>query len=199
METENDNKELEQMKGQLALLKEKLDKETIVNDKLMRKIMKTKMSKINRGVYLTEITAIFCIPFLTWSCIDAFAMPLWFVIVTDLFLVWGFIKTYLVHKDLLKKNLFDENLLEVGTKIMRMKKKKANTIKYNVPLLIIWYVGFILEMPRGDDYSGAIIGVVTGAVAGVLIGIVMYRKQQRTASEIIRQIQDLNGEETNKI
>ena len=41
-----DSRELQQMKEQLAILTQKLDKETIVNERLMRRAMKEKVTKM---------------------------------------------------------------------------------------------------------------------------------------------------------
>ena len=43
----NDLYELGEMRRQITLLKEKLDNESIINDKLMRSVMKTKVGKVD--------------------------------------------------------------------------------------------------------------------------------------------------------
>jgi len=190
MESDNVNIELEQMREQLSMLKDKLDKENIINDKLLRKIMKTKMSQINRGVLISEITSVFAIIFLTWICSHVFNMPIWFICVTDLFIIAGAIDTYFVYKDVIKKGTFDGELLQVRTKLARMKQMKASSFKYFYSLLLVWYVVFIFEMLPVND-NGAIIGAVVGGVIGAAIGICSYRRQQRSVGEILQQIEEV--------
>ncbi|MFS6555803.1 hypothetical protein VPJ68_10105, partial [Parabacteroides distasonis] len=43
----NDLYELDDMRRQISLLKEKLDNESIINDKLMRSVMNTKVDKVD--------------------------------------------------------------------------------------------------------------------------------------------------------
>ena len=59
----NNHLELEQMRAQLGILKQKLEKQDIVNERLMRKSMKSKMSWINK--YL--VIVIFAIPFVAFA------------------------------------------------------------------------------------------------------------------------------------
>lgn len=81
---ENDNMELEQMKEQLSVLKSKLDKEDIVNDRLMRKVMRKKVSRLKRYTYVTYVAVIIGIPYCTWACIYLLNISLWFTLFTDL-------------------------------------------------------------------------------------------------------------------
>ena len=48
MENYMDSRELMEMKEQLTILTKKLEKETIVNDRLMRRATKEKISKMQR-------------------------------------------------------------------------------------------------------------------------------------------------------
>ena len=57
MESLNENMELEQLREQLSILKRKLEKETIVNDRLMRNAMKNKAKNITRNGWIISIIA----------------------------------------------------------------------------------------------------------------------------------------------
>ena len=58
--------ELEEMRSQISLLKEKLDKQTIVNEEHIRRSMKTKMSDINRIVSITIVLGVFALLYCTY-------------------------------------------------------------------------------------------------------------------------------------
>ena len=57
--------ELEEMKSQLEMLKEKLDKQTIINETHIRNSMKSKMSDINKTVTGTIIAGVFALSYCT--------------------------------------------------------------------------------------------------------------------------------------
>ena len=58
--------ELEQMRAQIGALKEKLDKQVIINDQHIRRSMKSKMSSINRTIAGTIIAGSFALPYCSW-------------------------------------------------------------------------------------------------------------------------------------
>lgn len=64
MEEYIDTIELKQMKEQIAILNSKLDAEVVVNEKLLRKVIKNKVSGMNRYVGIMNSLALLLIPFL---------------------------------------------------------------------------------------------------------------------------------------
>ena len=58
-----ESKELLEMKEQLSLLIKKLDKETIVNERMIRRSMKEKADRLNRRLIMEIIVCIIMIPF----------------------------------------------------------------------------------------------------------------------------------------
>lgn len=104
METNNtiSSQELEQMRAQIAILKNKLDKQTIVNDTHIRNSMKSKRSEMTRTIGITIFAGVLAIPY----CIGVFCYmglsPV-FIAATGLMLavcVWLTIKQQLTLKGL---------------------------------------------------------------------------------------------------
>ena len=58
-----DSKEMLEMKEQLSLLIKKLDKETIVNERMIRRSMKEKADRLNRRLIVESLVALIMIPF----------------------------------------------------------------------------------------------------------------------------------------
>ena len=61
-----DSKELQEMKEQLAILTQKLEKETIVNERLIRLSMKNKASSIRRIAIVQTIITLIMVPYFIW-------------------------------------------------------------------------------------------------------------------------------------
>lgn len=57
------SKELREMKEQLALLNQKLQKQTIVNEKMLRRSMKEKAYSLRRNVIWESLVCFLMIPF----------------------------------------------------------------------------------------------------------------------------------------
>ena len=61
-----DSKELQEMKVQLELLTKKLERETIVNERLIRHSMKEKANTLLRNTIIESLVCIIMIPFFIW-------------------------------------------------------------------------------------------------------------------------------------
>ena len=55
--------ELQEMREQLAALKEKLNKQEVVNDRLIRDVLNQKMKVINKNGWFSSIAGLFVITF----------------------------------------------------------------------------------------------------------------------------------------
>ena len=63
------NNELEMMRAQVALLKEKLDKEQMVSERMMRTVIKKEMGSFSRDRMLLILFAAAVMPFMLWMLI----------------------------------------------------------------------------------------------------------------------------------
>jgi hypothetical protein len=184
--------ELEQMRGQLSLLKNKLDKEQIVNDRLMQEAVKTKVSSINRIVWVKYIVAIIEIPLCTWV-FYWLRTSLPFIIVSDLFFIAAIVYTYIAHSGVNSCNVTTDNFLELSKKILRLKRMTARWFKFGLSFLGVWGVWFLLEVYIRMDFRIIAYSFFAGLVTGLVIGLSQYRKQQRMISELIKQIEDYSN------
>jgi hypothetical protein len=194
METMTDNKELEQMKGQLGVLKDKLEKESLVNDRIMRRIMRKRVKTIKRYVDMTYVLILISIPYCTWVFKSLLGVSWAFVVVTDLFMVVALIYEYQAHKEVTAKGLLDESLLDVSRKVQRMKKMNAQWLLFGIPFGILWLLWIILDIPEDNDYIINVMFIIIGAIVGAFVGITFYRKRQRIAKDILSQIDELTKE-----
>ena len=63
----NENFELEEMRQQMTTLKNKLDQQEIVNDRLIRHSMKKTAGNINRRYYMIMVLCLLMIPYSYWA------------------------------------------------------------------------------------------------------------------------------------
>ncbi len=188
--------ELEQMRSQINVLKEKLENQAIINDQHIRRSMKSKMSDINKTVTATIGLGIFALIYCSWffywlNC------SLGFVIFTAVMLAVCLGIT-IVHKINLSRMDFSKgNLVETARKLNKTKTHYQNWHKIAIPVLIIWFGFFIYEMTDilGPDstiyfYIGAAVGGIIGGIAGFRIN----QKIVRNATEVLDQIEELQRE-----
>ena len=116
----NNHLELEQMRAQLGILKQKLEKQDIVNERLMRKSMKSKMSWINK--YL--VIVIFAIPFVAFAMlpmVHEMNISWWWYGFTLVMMTGSIIADWYINY--MRDDVFLRgNLVETAERLSRMKR-----------------------------------------------------------------------------
>ncbi len=196
MEKDFNIEELDMMKKQLEVLKDKLDKETIINEQLMRKAMKDKVSKLHKEAIIIACVALFGIPYCTWV-FSFMHMSYLFIGVTDVFLAIAIVYTFFTHKGLKANDLLNGNLVDVSYKITKMRHLESAWLRFSIPFITCWFAWFIFELMKqnGDEAKGMAIGGAVGGVIGAIIGTIKYRKSRKKSQEILLQIKELTSKE----
>lgn len=187
--------ELEEMRAQLGMLKDKLEKQTIINETHIRNSMKSKMSDINKTVTGTIIAGVFALCYCTWFFYwQDFSLA--FVIATVVMLAVCLGITIAQRVILGKMDFSQGNLVETAEKLSKIKKHYQDWYKIAIPMIIVWFGWMIYEMLsiHGMESPMAIgfcCGALIGGVIGGIIGMRINRKVARKATEILDQIAEL--------
>ena len=85
------------------------------------------------------------------------------------------------------------NLLDVRKKVLRIKQAYKDWLKFSIPILAIWLVWFWYESFQLPDIpkESIFIGIIFGGIIGGILGTVQYKKMQRSADEILEQIEEM--------
>ena len=190
--SEINNSELETMRAQIALLKEKLDKETIVSDKLLRDTMRHKARNINANAWVSVGASIFVILWaLTFLPSEGFSW--WFAGATILMMLVCDFFTWKYHKDVNAKTI-NSDLLTVAKVMKQLRDNYKKWLKYSIGLIAVWFVWFAVEYCiLLSDWRVAlfmIIALLVGLAIGCFIGLKMHNSVIRNAEEIISQIEE---------
>ena len=191
--------ELEEMRSQIGILKDKLEKQNIINEQHIRKSMKSKMSDINRTITMTIFLGIFALVYCTWffwsqGCSVAFTTA------TAVMLAVCLALTILQRVGLGRIDLSAGNLVETAEKLSKVRVHYKNWYKISVPMILAWLVwlGFEMWNILGTETSYAIgfyCGAFVGVIFGGIIGMRINRKIIRNATEILEQIKELQKED----
>ena len=186
--------ELEEMRSQIGILKEKLEKQNIVNERHIRNSMKSNMSSINKTVTMTIFLGIFAFVYCTWFFWSQGLSTL-FVVATAIMLAVCLGLTIAKQVTLKRLDFSSGNLVEVAEKLGGIKKHYQDWIKIAIPMILIWFSWLIYEMISTLGVSPMTMGFCTGAVLGGLIGgfvgMRMNKKVITKTTEILSQIKDL--------
>lgn len=201
--------ELEQMREQMQVLRNKLDKQEIVNDKLVKNSIKSKMSWMKKFVYFEFLL----IPFiaLIWYGLKEVFNLSWFcyafiVVHCAIDAVCDY-RINVASLDLEKVE--KHNLSDTLQKLIVMKQMRAKAFFIIMLLSIPLFIWVSIEMwqyvstitLKDDLYThivhagayGGFVGGIIGFLVGIYISIHIYRKMQTTNDELIAQIEEFTN------
>ena len=193
---QNNDFELEEMRQQLATLKNKLNQQEIVNDRLIRRSMNKNVVGINRTYLWLSVLCVLMIPYSYWAFVVLSGFSIAFWIGTCVFMLVCFFYTLWNGKDLRDNRLLQEDLLEARRKIATAKKRDSQWLFYGIPTVLLWLAWFVYEAYQksgSEDVTGFFYGGCAGGIIGAIVGLKVHFRTQRQYQEIIEQIEDFTG------
>ena len=190
-----DSKEMLEMKEQLSLLIKKLDKETIVNERMIRRSMKEKADRLNRRLIVEIIVCLIMIPFVICVLPNFSKVSMPFCIFSAGFFVLAILYGFYMYIRFRPQNFIEGNMIEVRRDTLNFKKQTLRwTYCIGIPFLVVYIAWFVYE--KMQYYQGEILKIVLvsaliGFLIGGAIGINIFLKDLRTTDEILMQIEEV--------
>ena len=184
--------ELDEMRQQMAILKDKLENQTIVNDRFIRRSIKNGVSTINKRYLVIGIVALAMIPYGYWAFVmlNGMSIAFWLASCVMMLLVVGFM--IYNSQDLRDHNLMNNNLVDVKRKVAVAKKRDANWLWIGIPIALAWGAWAVYEMSQKfPDNEFLVPCLIVCILVGALFGLKVHFKTQSHYREIIEQIEDL--------
>lgn len=192
-----DSRELEEMRRQVGLLKAKLDRESIVNDRLMRNILASKRDKIDR--YLLRLMAlmpfVMVLLYVDFGILYPLSTP--FMLFSEVMMLAAATFTYLNKCLLASADMVSGNLVEETKKLVRFRKREVRYVCGGIPVATAWVAWLLLyEFPHcpeaAEVHPFLTVGCLTGAIVGLIIGLVKFRTMIRGINDIVGQIEEIS-------
>ena len=194
----NENFDLENMRQQMTTLKNKLNQQEIINDRLIRRSMRNEVNTITRRYYVIMAVGLFMIPYGYWCFVKLCGLSLSFWIVTSLFMLVCVGATFYINRKISDPNLMNRNLVEARKIMASAKKFEANWLFFGIPAVVVWLGWFFYEIYQihgGAIDNGFFWGGCIGGLIGAICGLSLNFKTQRQYQDIIDQIEDLTTEQ----
>lgn len=204
METNDHNTEIAQMRAQLESLRQSLDRQEIVNEQLIAKSMKSRMSWLKK--YIITEACLLPVIALMWVGLKLVLGLSWYnyaflmvMTIADVYIDYRINLHSLSDADYSKSNL-----IGTMTKLMVMKRRRTIQMVVSVPMIIVWLLWTGIEayasMATATEpilrsfIFGGLIGGAIGGAAGLVFAFYIYRKMQRTNDDVISQIQEYTSD-----
>ena len=192
---ENTDNILNEMQQQLRQMKEKLEGENIVNEKILRNAYRKTLGSLQRKALRQTIIGIVAM-LLSLNLLNVgFSIP--FVIATEVMLAFCLAATIIINNRLPK---MDTDLVTAAKGIVRFRKGYANWLWIGIPLLILWLGGMVYEIMKNEAFPSEakyamLIGLGVGIVIGGAIGLILRHNILSKSDETLAQIRDLTSED----
>ena len=188
---ETTDKTLLEMQQQMQQLRDKLDKQKIVNERMLNRACSRNLDVL-RTKARVPIFAGLAIVFGAAS-FHNLGLSLPFMIFTAIAGVAGVVAASLVNANLPK---MDQDLVSAGEGLAKFRRAQENWMKYSIPVGVIWLVWLLTELflqSRSD--SETVWMIVAGLALGLVVGILLGRKNRRAifknTDELLAQIEEL--------
>ena len=190
METDNT---LLEMQRQMQQLREKLESQKIVNDRILRKSCSQTLNRLklkSNVPIIAGAAAILGLPsFHYWGFSD------FFIIFTVVMMLVCIAVTVWTNRYLPR---MDRDLVTAAEEIGKFKKINAEWIKIGIPMLLVWLGILVWDVFRNVDVDQMekilfLCGVGVGIMLGVILGLKLRRDLLDASDDLLSQIEELKG------
>ena len=197
--------ELEQMRSQMAELKQMLDSQIRVNDQLLKKNIIDKSDKINRfglTMLFLGMAAAILVP-LMMHAIYHFSPAC--CIVTALLIACDASFDYYNAHRVKSIDIANINFTEALTTLVSMKKLMRTSFAVGMVVLMplmVWWAFEIYASPFFDMFDANTAGIARiailvclgfGVVVGIVVAVLLYNKQTRNITQLINTLEENQG------
>lgn len=192
---ENNREGFEDIQRQIDLLKKKLDNEKIINERLMRKAMSSRVNSVERYLWKVLSLGVVAMALMALDFIVLFPLSLPFVIATELMLLCCIVFICINKRLVSSDKIMSGNLIEASSSLARFKKREIRYICVSIPLTVLWITWLVFEIrvyaPDEESMYSMLTGITIGGIIGFCIGINMFRKMLRNVNDVLSQIEEL--------
>jgi len=203
METQTNNSnfpqnEVDELREQLALFKQRVDQQEIINDRLMRRSMNARISIFTKGSVVADIFGLLMMPLIILALHMAGAS--WYmVIVIVIAIIAELAYNIVAHRKLNQLFTTDNDMLTVRRGLIKFKRNERLQMLISIPLIILWVFALYWQIGAFSDdptANGAVFGasIAIGGSIGLLIAFGIYLWEMRRVNHSIREIDELSAE-----
>jgi len=196
MENLNNMNELEEMRQQLQALKNKVERQGVLNEQLVRKSIRDNMKGIHRTIYLLLALVVLITP--VWLMIKYQNNLSWPLLIFTLLIMYvGVFFDWYINR--MNVDNMGNDLKETASRLLEMKKRRSLQEKIGcfvvVPVWMLWLgYEFYSNNANHTEAIAMVAGMLIGGLIGGAIGLSIYFKWQRKNDGMIEQLNDLMEE-----
>jgi hypothetical protein len=183
--------ELNELREQIALLKDKLQRQQIISEQNIIVAAQKGISKLNKTGNIWGIFGIFAVVYCSWA-FHRFGFSDGFVIGTAIFLAICAAVTIYAHWGIRSIDVANGNLVDIAQRLIRFRKIYSHYHLFAVPALLVWCYFLYYDAQRMlDNAEYFLIGGCVGGLIGAVIGLKAHFKVIRETDKVLANINEL--------
>lgn len=186
---------LEELKQQFTILTDRLDSQSINNERLLQIVIRTRMTWVNKYIYVKLFILFPCIIALYHFFYQTHKVSLPFYLSTAGMAILEIFIDIIINR-VGRKGWLHQDLLTSRQILVRMNRNRSIQMVSSILILSLWASFFGLECIKYgliDNSQPVIIATIIGGgtIIGLSLGALIYRKMQRTNDKLIQEIDKL--------
>ena len=189
-----ENHEIEEMRSQISLLRNKLEKQQIINDTIVAVAIKNNVAGIERRIRLPLLAGVFALiytPF-SFTCLLNVSVPL--IIFTELMLVFAIVMTYYSMRVMPTAADRGEDIAEFVRRLDEFDRFRKRQLMCGMILVAIFFAWFLKDLSINyseEEFRFMTTSVIIGLVLGLIIGFKNYFDISRRLNDLHRDAEVL--------
>ena len=183
--------ELNELREQIALLKDKLQRQQIISEQNIIAAAQKGISKLNKTGNIWGIFGIFAVVYCSWA-FHRFGLSDGFVIGTAILLAICAAVTIYAHWGIRSIDVANGNLVDISQRLISFRKIYSHYHLFAVPALLVWCYFLYQDAQRMlDNAEYFLIGGCVGGLIGAVIGLKAHFKVIRETDNVLKNINEL--------
>lgn len=190
------NTVLEQLRADYNILKERLDEQEIINDRLLQQTFRSQLGFINKKAWVSVAAGIFVIIMapMAFHYNPALNLSWAFIAATDVMMAVCVGFTWYWHNAVKAPDASKSSMKQFAQSVKCLKQRYQNWLKYAAVMITAWLAWMCVEIfMKSDDTRLAVFmmtGMLVGALVGGIIGLRMHFAIISKCDEIVSQIDE---------
>ena len=183
--------ELEELRGQVSLLKEKLMRQQIISERAIIEAAQKGIGKLNKTGKVWGAFGIFAVVYCTFI-FHRFGFSDAFVAFTGVFLLICAGVTIYAHWGISSIDVSRGNLVDIAQRLIRFRKIYSRYHLFSIPALLVWCYFLYQDAQHMLEYAeGFLIAGCVGGLIGAVIGLKAHFKVIRDTDKVLKNISEL--------
>lgn len=190
------NTVLEQLRADYNILKERLDEQEIINDRLLQQTFRSQLKQINNRAWVSVVAGIFVIIVapMAFHYNQALNLSWAFIAATDVMMAVCVGFTWYWHNAVKAPDASKSSMKQFAQSVKCLKQRYQGWLKYAAVMITAWlaWMGIEVFSNAGDTREAVFMmtGMLIGGLIGGIIGLRMHFAVIRKCDEIISQIDE---------